>query len=371
MSIVQIGRGSRGGCKREGVVRVSVVCPFYNEETIIAGAVRRMLGNLAVQLQPGSWELILVDDGSKDRSREVLIDAVRSAGAQAESVRVIGYAYNQGRGRALKTGIDAARGHVVVTTEVDCSWGDDIVSRLVGELEQHPSCHFVVASVHLPGGGLVNVPVRRRLLTRIGNSLIRWFFTSNVTMNTGMTRAYRSHVIKPLVTKENGKEFHLEVLLKLLSLGFKVREIPAVITWMDEKLAGYEIKRKSSTNIMQTINSHLKFIAIAQPVQYFAWFSVASLMIGTGVLSFAVWQLLVGGPAVFLAIIGLVMLLFALLFLGFSVLFHQVREAMSEHWRQAYPGSLPPNALPGEQVYPACAAMQPSPARSMSSVCAE
>jgi glycosyltransferase involved in cell wall biosynthesis len=354
-------------------LRVSVVCPFFNEEAIIAGAVARMLANLAAQLEPDTWELVLVDDGSQDRSREILIDALAAAGPDAHNVRVIGYDHNQGRGRALKTGIDAAHGEIIVTTEVDCSWGDDIVTRLIGELDENQQCHFVVASVHLPGGGLVNVPVRRRILTKIGNILIRRFFSSQVTMNTGMTRAYRRHVIQPLVTYENGKEFHLEVLLKLLGLGFRVREIPAVITWMEEKLAGYNRKRRSSTNILATINTHLRFIAIAQPVQYFAWFSVASSVIGLALLGIAVRQLIVGGPAVFLAIIGLVMLLFCLLFLGFSVLFHQVRETMTQQWRQDYPQPLPPNVIPGEQVYPDAAlhAQSTSLAKPLSTACVE
>lgn len=333
-------------------MRLSIVCPFFNEEAIIGKAVLRMLGNLSSQFRTGEWELILVDDGSRDRSREILLETLASAGPAARHVRVMSYAHNQGRGRALKTGIDCAKGDIIVTTEVDCSWGDDIVKRLVDELDRNPSCHFVVASVHMPGGGLVNVPPRRRFLTKVGNILIRFFFSSEVTMNTGMTRAYRRSVIQPLVTLENGKEFHLEVLLKLLSLGFRVREIPATITWMDEKLADHnKKKRKSSTNIQNTINSHLRFIAIAQPVQYFAKLAVASFVVGGLMLGWAILQLILRGPAVFFAIIGLVMLLFCLLFLGFSVLFHQFREQMTEQWRQHYPKPLPPNVHPGIEVY--------------------
>lgn len=346
-------------------MRLSIVCPFFNEEAIIGKALLRMLGNLSSQFAAGEWELILVDDGSRDRSRAILFEVLATAGPAARSVRVMSYDYNQGRGRALKTGIDAAKGDIIVTTEVDCSWGDDIVQRLVTELEQNPTCHFVVASVHMPRGGLANVPARRRFLTKVGNILIRFFFSSEVTMNTGMTRAYRRHVIQPLVTMENGKEFHLDVLLKLLSLGFRVREIPATITWMDEKLADHnKKKRKSSTNIQKTINSHLRFIAIAQPVQYFAKLAVASFVVGGLMLGWAILQLIMRGPAVFFAIIGLVMLLFCLLFLGFSVLFHQFREQMTEQWRQNYPQPLPPNVLAGVEVYPPAAAMEAADATS-------
>jgi len=336
--------------EREVGIAISVVCPFFNEEAIIEKAAQRMIDNLEDQIaQP--WELILVDDGSRDRSLERLLESLPPE--RRERVRVISFPVNQGRGRALKAGIDAARGDIIVTTEVDCSWGDDIVFRLSRILMAHPETDFVVASPHLPGGGLANVAPNRVFLTRVGNRMIRGFFASHITMNTGMTRAYRREVIQPLVVHENGKEFHLEVLLKLLTLGFKAREIPATITWQEHRLArAGSKKRKSSTKIFKTINSHLRFIAIAQPVRYFAWLAVLTLIGGLGFMTGAVWNLLTGGPAVFLALIGLLLFMFCLLFAGFSVLFFQVREAMRENWMQSYPAPLPPSAREAVQMFP-------------------
>src|SRR5947209_15362071 len=161
-----------------------------------------MIAYLRGQLPPGSWELILVDDGSRDRSRENLVEAL--AAEPDLPVRVLSYGWNRGRGRALKTGIDAAQGEIVVTTEADCSWGDDVVRRLVDELERNPVVDFVIASPHLRGGGLVNVPWSRVALTRIGNLLIRLFLAPSISMNTGMTRAYRRAVIPPPVVFADG-----------------------------------------------------------------------------------------------------------------------------------------------------------------------
>jgi hypothetical protein len=237
---------------------------------------------------------------------------------------------------------------------VDCSWGDDIVLRLVDELRAHPEVHFVVASPHLPGGGLVNVPLRRRLLTSLGNRLIRMFFVSDLTMNTGMTRAYRRGVIQPLEAWENGKEFHLEVLLKLIGLGFRVREIPACITWQEHKLAAPgTAKRISSTRILKTIGTHMRFLAIARPTHYFAVASGASFVIGGGFLAWAIYNLVSGGPSVFFAIVGLLMLLFAFLFMGFSVFFEKLGETLREQWLMPYRavgGGIPPSALPARPV---------------------
>jgi dolichol-phosphate mannosyltransferase len=331
-------------------MKVSVVCPFFNEEAIIAAATRRMIANLENQFE--DWELILVNDGSRDRS----LDFLKASLHQEDScVRVISCPINQGRGRALKNGVDAASGEIIVTTEADCSWGDDIVRRLCDELISHPETHFVIASPHLPGGGLANVPLRRRLLTAVGNRLIRAFFTSRVTMNTGMTRAYRREVIQPLDVWENGKEFHLEVLLKLVVLGFRVREIPAVITWQEHKLsAPGTAKRVSSTRIFNTIGTHLRFLAIAKPTQYFAIAALASLLTGGFLVGWAIWNLVHGVPAAFLAIVGLLMLLFTLLFTGFAVFFVKLGETMRDQWLLTYRnrGNIPPSAMPAKQVFP-------------------
>jgi glycosyltransferase involved in cell wall biosynthesis len=332
-------------------MKISVVCPFYNEEAIIVAATKRMIANLHSQFD--EWELIMVNDGSRDRSLAMLLAALDSQ--RLDRVRIISCSVNQGRGRALKNGIDAAIGDIIVTTEADCSWGDDIVQRLVNELHLNPETHFAVASPHLPGGGLVNVPLRRRLLTAIGNRLIRAFFTSSVTMNTGMTRAYRREVIQPLEVWENGKEFHLEVLLKLVCLGFRVREIPAFITWQEHKLATPgSATRVSSTRIFKTIGTHLRFLATAKPTQYFTMAAGFSVVTGGCLISWAFWNLLHGAPAVYLAIVGLLMLLFALLFTGFAVFFVKLGETTRDQWLTPYRsvGSIPPSILPVRQVFP-------------------
>lgn len=327
---------------------VSIVCPFYNEMGIIESSIQRMVSNL--KKTPYLWELILVNDGSTDNSLAIATQAAESL--QEFAIKIVSYPYNQGRGCALKAGINQACGEIIVTTEVDCSWGDDIVTQLVTKLTSDPSNDFITASPHLPGGGLKNVPKNRIFFTKIGNKLIRTFFISQITMNTGMTRAYYRRVIQPLIVHNKGKDFHLEVLLKLLTIGCKVDEIPATITWPERKNKQQKNKtRKSSTNLYKTVISHIKFLAIAQPVKYFGFFSVASFLAGTGFLFASVFNLLTNGPAVYFAIIGLIMFLFSLLFMGFSVIFTELRELMREKWLSYYDSKNGPATKPGELVF--------------------
>jgi hypothetical protein len=69
-------------------------------------------------------------------------------------------------------------------------------------------------------------------------------------------------------------------------------------------------------------------------------------------------MLLAGGPSVFLALIGLNMMLFCLLFLGFSVLFFEFRESMREDWIRLYPRPHPPTAVVAVEVHPKAVAAE-------------
>jgi glycosyltransferase involved in cell wall biosynthesis len=310
-------------------MKISVVCPFYNEENIIEKAVLIMLGELSKL--PYEWELIVVNDGSIDNGPSI----VERIALKHVRLVPVGYNINRGRGYALMTGIKAATGDIIVTTEIDCSWGVNIVARLVERLVSNSKTDFVIASPNLRGGGYRNVPIKRVLLSKIGNRIIRAFLNNSITMNTGMTRAYRRNIIYGLDFDEHGKEFHLEVLLKLLALGYKAEEIPVVLEWKDEKLAkaGTPV-RKSSSHIGKLILTHLHFAVFSNPIRYFWLLSFICAITGFGLEGFAVVRLIRKEVAIYLALVGLLLLLFSLIFFAFGVVTAQNRYIMKELWKR-------------------------------------
>ena len=160
--------------KRE-IKKVSVVCPYYNEEAILREAVTGMLKSLSSLKY--DWELILVNDGSTDKSFEIVKEVTKD---KSRAVLVT-YHYNQGRGCALEKGIESATGDIIITTEIDLSWGEDIVHRILEKFESKPHIDCIVASPNLSGGGYKNVPFRRVAISKIGNFLIRRFFVPKIT----------------------------------------------------------------------------------------------------------------------------------------------------------------------------------------------
>ncbi|MCG3160945.1 MAG: Undecaprenyl-phosphate 4-deoxy-4-formamido-L-arabinose transferase [Acidobacteria bacterium] len=308
---------------------ISVVCPFYNEAEIIESAVEKLLAQLSSL--DAEWELIIVNDGSTDGSEAI---AQRLA-LRDSRLRALGYRFNRGRGYALRTGIAAARGEIIVTTEIDLSWGERIVHDLFDAMRSWPDVDMVVASPHLEGAGpsgYRNVPFKRVWLSRLGNRVIRACMFNGVTMNTGMTRAYRHQAIQSLPLLEDGKEFHLEVILKAAAFGLRIREIPAVLEWKEYKHHGKRVKRKSSSRVNRLIVSHSLFSVFANPVRYVWAMSFTSLGLGAAFLIFAAllfyWRMV----SAYTALLSLSLLILGIVLFVLGVVVKQGNMIQRELW---------------------------------------
>jgi dolichol-phosphate mannosyltransferase len=308
-------------------VEVSVVTPFYNERAVVEHAIRSFAASLATLGK--RWELIVVNDGSTDGSAEIAERVVAELGP---NVRLLGYPRNRGRGFALRTGIAAARGDVVATTEIDLSWGEHVVHELVAALDADPRADIVVASPHLPGGGYKNVPRDRVFYSTWGNRVIRAGVSNAATMNTGMTRAYRREVIQSLPLFEDEKEFHLEVILKATSFGYRIIEIPALLEWKDYKHAETRVVRKSSSKVNRLIVTHSLFSLFANPVHYVLPASVLFLALGALALGGAVVAWLIGAVSAFLAIFGVGLLTLGIILFVLAVVARQGNMIQHELW---------------------------------------
>lgn len=304
-----------GAFVRSSSIKLSVVCPFYNEEIIIKRAIERMVSILS--RFECEWELLVVNDGSVDGSLKL----AEETAAQFSGVRVVGYPVNFGRGRALRYGIQHAVGENIVTTEIDCSWGDEIIEKMFSELLSNPKIDFVIASTNVRGGGYKNVPFFRVLISRFGNLLLRFLYGGGVTMYTGMTRAYRAAVIKHIPLFENGKEIHLEIIHKLRLLGHNFSEVPAVLEWQDHKLSDIiSTKRGSSSRIRKLSKTHIVFGLATEPFKYLIFFAVLFFGMSIGLFLWGMLNLIDGEASIFLVILS-ALFFFISVFCSFASIF--------------------------------------------------
>lgn len=307
---------------------VSIICPAFNEEDGIGAAIgtlRECLDTL-----PVAAEVLIVNDGSTDGT---VAAAARAIGGDAR-FRLFTHKVNLGRGRAMRTGFREATGAVLVTTEADLSWGKDVIANMLAALDRDPRLDAVFASPHLPGGGYRHVPRHRVLLSRMGNRVLRAFHPSSVSMTTGMTRAYRAEVIQGQTFTRDGKELHLEIAHRLMSLGYQIGEVPATLSWpVTEAGRAGRARRTNWATIRRLIASHLAF-GFLQGISRIIVPSI--LLLTLAIVVFGLWAIrnvLVHQVSIFLVVLtGVLLVLWVNLTVGYFLLNH-VFQVQTAVWR--------------------------------------
>lgn len=253
-------------------IELTVIMPAYNEEAVIKESVNATIEALK---QSGlAWELIAVDDGSSDATKEIL----EALEAENENMSLISYEQNKGRGYALRQGINASTGKYVVTIESDLSWGTDIIFELHEKLKEN-FLDVAIASPYMKGGHMLNVPFKRVLPSRLGNIILSLAFSGRFSTISGMTRGYRGNAIRNLHLRENGKEIHLEILSKASAENLLIEEIPATVKWSDER-KNQTRGRSSLWKVLKLSATHLLFGFNQAPLLLFGPPAVFCLTLG-------------------------------------------------------------------------------------------
>jgi glycosyltransferase involved in cell wall biosynthesis len=195
----------------EGAFDVSVVLPVYNERGHLRQEIDRIRD--ALTASPYSFEIIVVDDGSNDGSE---VDLPAIAG-----IRLIRHPRNRGSGAARRTGTTAARGRVVVWTDVDMTYPNDEIPQLVKELD---GFDHVVGARRTEEGTVrfLRVPAKwfiRKLASYLTDTDIK-------DLNSGL-RAFRRDVAMQYVHHlPAGFSCVTTLTMSFLSNGYSVKYVP-------------------------------------------------------------------------------------------------------------------------------------------------
>jgi glycosyltransferase involved in cell wall biosynthesis len=245
---------------------LSIVIPMFNEAENAESTLNRVEEALASFV--GTYEILAVNDGSLDNT----LDILNGLAKQDSKLKIVSYSRNGGRGMALKKGFKESSGEIIVSIDADLSYSPHYILDLVATLRQEPEVDFVLASPYMPGGGVKNVPVLRLWVSKWGNRILRLVMPNRIYTSTGIFRAYRKKVLDSLELESDGKEIHLEILSKALSLGFRVTESPAILTSRK--------RGKSKFRFRKTATSHLVFTVFEKPMIIFGFIGLLTLAIG-------------------------------------------------------------------------------------------
>jgi dolichol-phosphate mannosyltransferase len=190
---------------------LSVVFPVYNEEENVP----ILLDEIARALDGKGWtyEIVAVDDGSTDRSVEVL----RQMKAKHPTLRIITFVKNSGQTAALDAGWRNARGRFVVSLDADLQNDPADIPKMMQELERTKSDMVIGVRVNRKDTW------SRRMQSKIGNGVRNWITRDHITDTGCSLKLARREAIDP-VRLFTGMHRFLPTLVR--QAGFKVSELP-------------------------------------------------------------------------------------------------------------------------------------------------
>ncbi len=191
---------------------LSVVMPVYNEIATIHTILEQVLAS------PEVLEIVVVDDGSQDGTRDALADV------SDERIRVILHPENRGKGAAVRTGFSEARGDVVVVQDADLEYDPSEYPALLAPIRAGDA-DAVYGSRFLSGSSRVLYYKHR-----LGNGLLT--FLSNLATDLNLTdmetcyKAVRREVLQSLDLRQERFGIEPELTAKLARAGARIYEVP-------------------------------------------------------------------------------------------------------------------------------------------------
>ena len=193
---------------------LSILMPVYNEEATVQQAVDQVLDTEL----PAPFELIIVDDGSTDRTREIL-----SAGDWDGRVRILEHPRNLGKGAAVRTALTEARGEFSAIFDADLEYEPgDLAHLLVPLMEGRSNAAFGVRAFDGYTSHSFRFVLGNKGVTLIANLLFDVYIHDLMTCH----KMIRTDVFQSLPLRERGFAIEPEIAARLLQLGERIYETP-------------------------------------------------------------------------------------------------------------------------------------------------
>ncbi len=192
-------------------VDVSVVIPAYNEEE----AILPVLDDVSAALEPLdlTYEIVVVDDGSADRTAELC--------QNREKVRAVSHGRNRGTGAARTTGVREARGEIIVMIDADGTYPADAIPKLLEELET--ADHVIGARMREAGTVAWLRRPAKDFIRRLASYMVEYDIPD---LNSGLRAMKREQTLRFIPILPNSHSWVSTITMAMLSSGHRVTWTP-------------------------------------------------------------------------------------------------------------------------------------------------
>jgi len=221
---------------------ISIVVPAYNEEENILNCVYEI--NKAMIPIKEDWELIVVDDGSKDKT----VLRLNKLKIRFTNLIVLSNGKNIGPGAAFRNGFKAAKGDKIVTIDSDLSYSPEKIPLLLNQLEEND---IAIGSWNKGNARLINISLSRTIVSKVAHFLDKTILRVNLSSLSSFFCAYKSNVIKNIEFEANGFDAQCEIITKIYKKGYKIKEVPVDLIWSSDR------RKNSKLKLMKEIKNRI------------------------------------------------------------------------------------------------------------------
>ena len=172
-------------------MKVSVIIPAYNENAVVYENMVALDTKLKEYFE--DYEIVVASDGSTDGTWDTVKEKLVPLG-----IVDAGYEKNLGKGGALRSGVAASSGDIIVTTDCDLAYGTEVIREAVALLEKNPDCELLIGSRSKASGGFDEYPFLRRVASKVYFSMISVIAGIKVSDSQCGFKLYRGEAGKKL-----------------------------------------------------------------------------------------------------------------------------------------------------------------------------
>jgi dolichyl-phosphate beta-glucosyltransferase len=229
----------------------SIIVPAYNE----AGRLGKSLDAILdfMKRWNNSFEVIVVDDGSKDATVQIVEEKMRNH----KELKLIRLPSNKGKGYAVKTGILNAQGDYILFSDADLSTPIEELPKLFHWLKK--GYDIAIASRACPGAKLeIHQPFYREFMGRLFNFLVRLFLLPGIYDTQCGFKLFRREAAREIFQRQrfSGFSFDFEVLYIAKRLGYKIKEVPVI--WRHSPGSKVKVLRNGITSFIDIFKTRIR-----------------------------------------------------------------------------------------------------------------